>query len=432
MGRRYDLTRDDGGIIAERVGDGIHIALESEQGWDFYFSPPSGWPLVPGDYPGAAQWLHGPGRLPGIMVGGEGRGCSLATGGFTVLEAEYGAEGEVVRFALDFEHRCPYKTGALYGFLRYRSSVPVVPRLAVEPVSRFEGDDGSRIVTFEISLSAPAETVVTVGYRTIDGTATAGSDYEAVSGMATFPVGDRRATVPVKVFGDGAPEDDETFDLLLNNSAGAPIHVSQGIGTILDDDGDLPRTYLYFDSGSGEFLAGGRRFTLTPEDGAIVAEPFKRGVRVSFAGEGLWDLRFEPPTGQVLAVGPYEATGIFVNPEMSRLDIAGNGRWCYDVKGRFEVLELVYGAGGEVVRFAADYVQHCERGPTVLRGSVRFRSRLPHARRAWAGDMTVEGRAESTPRSGGSTEPSHEGTSPNLLPSIPGGRPAEPPFTPNR
>ncbi len=419
LGRRSTLTRADGGIVAERVGDAVHVALESVQGWDLVFSPPSGWPLVPGEYPGAAPWLHGPGRLPGLEVGGEGRGCSGATGRFTVLEAEYGTAGEVVRFAIDFEHRCPYGTGSLFGFVRYNSSVPVVPRLAVDSVSRFEGDDGSRGLSFEISLSAPATSVVTVDYRTVDVSATAGRDYEAVAGTATIPVGERRATVPLKVFGDGTPEGDETFALLLSDSAGAPIERARGTGTILDDDGDLPKTYLYFDSAPGEFLADGRRFTLTPEDGAIEVEPFGRGLRVSFGGKGLWDLRFEPPSGETLKEGTYETASIFANPEGPRLDVAGNGRWCYDVAGRFKVLEIGYGAEGEVVRFAADYVQHCEGGGPALRGSVRFRSRVPRVQRAWAGDLIV------TEKEGPTTSPGLEDTARPSEPARVSGRSAQ-------
>ena len=124
-------------------------------------------------------------------------------------------------------------------------------------------------------------------YRTVDASATAGRDYEAIAGTATIPVGETRATVPVKVFGDVAPEGDETLALLLSNSAGAPIHVAQGVGTILDDDGDLPKTFLAFDSDPGEFLGEGKRFRLTPEDGVIEAVPFGGGLRVSFGGAGL-------------------------------------------------------------------------------------------------------------------------------------------------
>ena len=400
MGLRSTRTREDGGIVAYRVDDGVHIALESEQGWDLYFSPPAGWPLVPGEYPGATRWMHGPMRLPGLSAFGEGRGCSFVDGRFSVLEAEYGADGEVVRFAADFEQHCERMAPALYGFVRFNSSVPVVPRLAVDPASRFEGNDGSRVLTFEISLSAPAETVVTVDYRTVDGSATAGRDYEAVAGTATIPVGERRATVPVKVFGDVAPEGDETFALLLSNGAGAPIHLARGTGTILDDDGVLPKTFLYFDSPPGESMGGGRRFTLTPEDGAIDAEPFGRGVRVSFGGAGLWDLRFEPPAGDTLRVGVYEGAKLHARPGAPGLDVAGNGWWCYEVAGRFKILEIGYGAGGEVARFAADYVQSCESLGPALRGSVRFRSRVPRVQRAWAGDLTVTENDASTTRPG--------------------------------
>lgn len=45
--------------------------------------------------------------------------------------------------------------------------------------------------------------------------------------------------------------------------------------------------------------------------------------------------------------------------------------------GRFEVLEAVYGATGEVERFAATFEQHCEGGVPALLGSILFNSTLP-------------------------------------------------------
>jgi hypothetical protein len=59
------------------------------------------------------------------------------------------------------------------------------------------------------------------------------------------------------------------------------------------------------------------------------------------------------------------------------LDISGESRGCNTLTGRFEVLEAVYGASGEVERFAATFEQHCEGGGPALLGSVLFNSTLP-------------------------------------------------------
>lgn len=44
--------------------------------------------------------------------------------------------------------------------------------------------------------------------------------------------------------------------------------------------------------------------------------------------------------------------------------------------GRFDVLEAVYGTGGQVLRFAADFEQHCEGMEPALFGGVRYHSTI--------------------------------------------------------
>jgi hypothetical protein len=59
-----------------------------------------------------------------MRVFGEGRGCQDVRGLFTVHEAELGTDGEVLRFAADFEQHCEGDQPALYGTVRFRSSLP--------------------------------------------------------------------------------------------------------------------------------------------------------------------------------------------------------------------------------------------------------------------------------------------------------------------
>ncbi len=391
-GHRFTRTPAGGTFVAERVDGGVHIAYASTLWWDLHFIPPTGQPLAPGDYLGATGWNYGSSTTPLMRVEGEGRGCSLLIGKFTVLEAEYGAGGEVLRLAIDYEQHCDGATAALFGWVRYNSSVPVVPRLAVNSVSRYEADDGSWNLNFEISLPAPADTVVTVDYQVVDVTATAGSDYTAASGTATFPVGTTKLTVPVTVFGDTVQEDDETLAFVLSNSAGAPIGFGHGVGTILNDD--PYKTFLYFNSEPGDWIGGGSQFTLTWEDGTITAESFERGVHVHFNGSTWWDLYFVPISGVALKPGVYLGATRPGYPDRTTpgLDVSGDGRGCNMLTGRYTILELEYGTDGKILRFAADYEQHCEGGDPALYGSVRYRSGVPRVRRAWvAGSSVAEG-----------------------------------------
>ena len=80
-----------------------------------------------------------------------------------------------------------------------------------------EGNAGTTNATFTLSLSGPASVPIAVDYQTEDGTATAGSDYVATSGTATFPVGTTSVDVVVPVNGDTGHEPDEGFTLKLRN-----------------------------------------------------------------------------------------------------------------------------------------------------------------------------------------------------------------------
>jgi len=95
---------------------------------------------------------------------------------------------------------------------------------------------------FTIGLSQASSQPVTVQYATANGTATAGSDYTAVSGTVTFAPGETSRTVSVPVIRDLIAELTETFTLQLTNPMGATLTKSSAIATILDDDSTTPVT----------------------------------------------------------------------------------------------------------------------------------------------------------------------------------------------
>jgi len=112
------------------------------------------------------------------------------------------------------------------------------PRVSISDVTKSEGRNGqTTLFTFTVTLSAPSATPVTVNYSTVNGTAAAGSDYEAATGTLTFAPGETTKTITIKVKGDRTKEADETFYLdLFGVSSNALILDAQGIGTILNDD----------------------------------------------------------------------------------------------------------------------------------------------------------------------------------------------------
>ena len=108
--------------------------------------------------------------------------------------------------------------------------------LSVGDTSVTEGNSGTVNAVFNVTLSVAASQTVTVGYSTADGTATAGSDYSAVSGTLTFPPGTTTRPISVPVIGDRIFEGNETFFVNLSAPVGATIADGQGVGTIIDDD----------------------------------------------------------------------------------------------------------------------------------------------------------------------------------------------------
>jgi hypothetical protein len=99
-----------------------------------------------------------------------------------------------------------------------------------------EGNTGTRAATFTVTLSVAYGQPVTVAYATANGSATAGSDYQAASGTLTIPAGQTTGTITVPVNGDRLAESNETFVVNLSSPTNATIADGQGVGTIVDDD----------------------------------------------------------------------------------------------------------------------------------------------------------------------------------------------------
>jgi Ca2+-binding RTX toxin-like protein len=126
--------------------------------------------------------------------------------------------------------------------------------ISVTGASIAEGDSGTKNLNFILSLSAPSGQIVTINYATADGTATAGSDYTAISGTASFAAGATGTIVSVPIIGDTNVELDEIFTLNLSNASGANIAVASAIGTIINDDSG---SIIYNGTSGNDTFTGG-------------------------------------------------------------------------------------------------------------------------------------------------------------------------------
>jgi hypothetical protein len=108
------------------------------------------------------------------------------------------------------------------------------PQISITDFSKREGRTGKTTTfTFTVSRTGDTSQAVTIDYLTSDGTATAGEDYVATSGLLTFDVGETTKTISVSVIGDVERESDETFHVLLTDEFGNEL---LGTGTIINDD----------------------------------------------------------------------------------------------------------------------------------------------------------------------------------------------------
>ena len=107
------------------------------------------------------------------------------------------------------------------------------PSITIGAATVTEGNSGTVNAVFNLSLSAPSSSTVTVDFATADGSATDPSDYLGTSGTATFNPGEVSKQIVVQVVGDIAIEPNETFSVNLSNPTNATI---AGAGFALGDD----------------------------------------------------------------------------------------------------------------------------------------------------------------------------------------------------
>ena len=117
-----------------------------------------------------------------------------------------------------------------------------LPSLSVADATVLEGNSGITTATFVVQLSAPNTAPVSFDMATGNGSAQAGSDYQAraQAGRIIDP-GRTRVLFEVAVQGDASVEPTETFSVTVGNLAGATLLDGAAIGSIGNDDGSATR-----------------------------------------------------------------------------------------------------------------------------------------------------------------------------------------------
>ena len=289
------------------------------------------------------------------------------------------------------------------------------PELSIDDVPAVsEGETAE----FTVRLSATSGRAVTVSYRTVDGTAVAGSDYKSASGELRFEPGEAARTVSVETLADELAEDTEQFTVELSAPLGATVADGVGEGTISDDD-DAPE--LSIDDAPAVSEGETAEFTvrLSEASGAAVSVSYRTVDGTAVAGldyaatEGT--LRYEPGettqtiSAETLADGLAEDVERFT-VELSApsgatvADGTGVGTITDDAKERIgKINRVILPEVGRALAFSA---VTCRIDQVLAGGTTRGRAALPPARPSlspalasgrWASQPPLSGRPSLSP-----------------------------------
>ncbi len=171
-----------------------------------------------------------------------------------------------------------------------------VPAVSIDDVSVPEGNTGTSLATFTVSVSSSTHPGITFDIATADGTGPAGAtavdgDYvpRAESGQV-IPPGATTFSFAVTVNGDPTVEPDETFVVNLANVTGATVTDGQGEGVIATDDAPPP---VSADVKISQIYGGGGNAGATLTNDFI--ELFNSGTTtVNLSG---WSVQYTAATG---------------------------------------------------------------------------------------------------------------------------------------
>jgi hypothetical protein len=269
-----------GGVTATVVVPGGVYGLDLDA--------PGGGPLVPGRYEGAVRFpFNGAGA--GLWFSGNGAGCNTLTGRFDVLEAVYAGNGDVVRFAANFEQHCEGFTPALFGEIRVNSAVPLGSNAIVGRKADFSADGRSDVL-----------------WRN----AATGENYVYfMNGFSIMNEGYLRA-VPVldwQIVATGDFDGDGKSDVFWRNASTGENYVYLMDGTAIVGEGYLRMVPAPWEvAGAGDFDGDGKADILWRN--ASSGENYVYFMNgLSIANEGY--LRTVPVAWQVAGVGDFDGDG---------------------------------------------------------------------------------------------------------------------------
>jgi hypothetical protein len=160
---------------------------------------------------------------------------TTATIPITVKSDTLDEPDEVVRVALS--NPTGATLGGFYG-LGFGVIVDANPPPVIVPGSTTtpEGGPGTHVVNVPVTLSAASGKTVSASWHTLDGSAVAGTDYQAASGTLTFPPGQTTTTIPVTIIGDAVHDQNKLMLVGITNPVNATVGGFYGLGAVTITD----------------------------------------------------------------------------------------------------------------------------------------------------------------------------------------------------
>ena len=277
-----------------------------------------------------------------------------------------------------------------------------LPALSINDVTSTEGNSGTKMFTFTVSLSTVAPTGgVTFDIASADGTAQDGNpggednDYVARSLAAqTIPAGSQNYSFDVTVNGDLSIEANETFFVNVTNVSGATVTDSQGLGTIQNDDSptltindvsanetnSATTTFTFTVTSSLPAPAGGITFDIATADGTAqdhnpVSEDndyVAKSLTAQTITAGNTTYIFQVTVNGDPLVEPNET--FFVNvTNVSGATVAdgqGQGTIQNDDTANLVISQVYAGGGNSGALYTNDFVEIFNRGTTTVNLAV--------------------------------------------------------------
>ncbi len=141
-------------------------------------------------------------------------------------------------------------------------------------------EPGTDTGTFTFSRTGGTLSALTVSYA-LSGTATNGTDYNALSGTVTIPAGSASQTVTVAPVDDTMPEGDETVVLTLSSGAGYQAGSPSSATVTIHDNDNFPPTASITSPAAGQVFTAPASVTITANasdpDGTVSKVEFFEG-----------------------------------------------------------------------------------------------------------------------------------------------------------